>query len=81
MLLGDVAMAAKREMVVPVFKDWIGSWRVKEESPQHLRISSHLCHQAGLPPSIPPSKQNKNLNKQKVLPPTPSLTLRFNYQN
>lgn len=59
MLLGDVAMAAKREMVVPVFKDWIGSWRVKEESPQHLRISSHLCHQAGLPPPYLPANKIK----------------------
>jgi hypothetical protein len=47
MLLGDVAMAAKREMVVPVFKDWIGSWRVKEES-----VSPALKN---LIPPLPPS--------------------------
>lgn len=50
MLFGDVAMAAKREVVVPpqlrtifswkVFKDWMGIWRVKKEPLQHLRISS-----------------------------------------
>lgn len=80
-LLGDVAMAAKRDGSLTLAQkhfqlEGLQGLDGQLEPPQHVRISSQL---PTLPPSWPatppsPSKQNKHLNKQEVLPTTPSFS-------